>query len=182
MKLQPALLQFLARISASTESLNKSATSLLPYSGPLSGLDSHPQKRKSCESPTGEVTLLLGHRNSQVKINTSETKEHLAGLDYRKAEGGKARRRKWEWRQGEGSSSTPEAGKYRVGGQWELLGRAEKQVKVRASLISEYAAKNQSIYSKRRRRKQKKLKKNSSKLAAKNYPHSWLHIMLGGMG
>lgn len=81
MKLQPALLKFLARSSASTEGLNKSERALLPYSGPLSGLDSHPQKRKTCESPTGEVTLLLGHRNSQVKINTAETREHLAGLD-----------------------------------------------------------------------------------------------------
>lgn len=81
MKLQSALLKFFARSSSSTKSLDKSETALLPCSGPLSGLESHPQKRNSCESPTGEVTLLLGHKNSQVKVNTSETKEHLAGQE-----------------------------------------------------------------------------------------------------
>ena len=110
MKLQLALLKFLARSSSSTKGLNKSKTALMPYSGPLSGLDSHPQK--SCESPTGEVTLFLGHRNSQVKIYQG-TFCWPGDLDYRKGEGGRVGKRKGEWRQGEDPSSPPEAGKYK---------------------------------------------------------------------
>lgn len=86
---------------------------------------------------------MLGLRNSQVKINTSETKEHLAGQETwttgreRVEDLGKES----ESEDGEKTQLLPQKLESIKGGQRELLGRAEKQVKVRASLISESAAK-----------------------------------------
>lgn len=134
MKFQPALLTFLVKNSSPTKGLNKSETAL---TGPHSGLDSHPQKRNSCEHPTGEVTLLLGHRNSQAKINTSETREHLAGQEIwstgreRVEEEGKES----ENEDKEKTQVLPQKLESIKGRQRELLGRAEKQMQVKASLM-----------------------------------------------
>lgn len=86
---------------------------------------------------------MLGHKNSQVKVNTSETKEHLAGQETwttgrkRLEEEGKES----ENEDREKTQVLPQKLESIKGDQRELLGRAEKQVKVRASLISESAAK-----------------------------------------
>lgn len=116
-----------------------------------------------------EVQEEKWQRDSQVQINTSETKEHLAGQETwttgrETVEGyGKDSERTQTLPQKLGSIK---------GSQWELPGRVEKHVKVRDSLISESAAKKSGYQQEKREGEKSK----SFKIGSKE-----LSMLLGSM-